>query len=178
MDNIIDEFLNYLKTVKQTSANTESSYRRDLTKLDKYLQMQGIADITKASVTNLQSYMLYLEKAGLIGQLRDATGGIRSLGKVEKIYLNNPALAYQLSGNMPETGTVRETFFYSQLNTVAEVLSSPISDFQINGMTFEVGGRKKGQKQIETVEQGYVVKDDINTGYGNRIPLWMFGLAY
>ena len=62
MDNIIDEFLNYLKTVKQTSANTESSYRRDLTKLDKYLQMQGIADITKASVTNLQSYMLYLEK--------------------------------------------------------------------------------------------------------------------
>ena len=62
MDNIIEEFLAYLKTVKQTSANTESSYRRDLTKLDKYLQMQGIEDITKASATNLQSYMLYLEK--------------------------------------------------------------------------------------------------------------------
>jgi len=93
-------------------------------------------------------------------------------------YLNNPALAYQLSGNMSETGTVRETFFYSQLHTVAEVLSSPISDFQIDDITFEVGGRMKGQKQIEAAKQGYVVKDDINTGYGNIVPLWMFGMVY
>ena len=140
-----------------------------------YQKLSQMLDVNRAQV---KDYMLYLEKAGLIGQLREATGGIRSLGKVEKIYINNPALAYHLSGNMPETGTVRETFFYSQLNTVAEVLSSPISDFQVNGMTFEVGGRKKGQRQIAAAEQGFVVKDDINTGYGNIVPLWMFGLAY
>jgi len=62
MDNIIEEFLDYLKEVKQTSANTEASYRRDLTKLVKYLKMQGVEDITKASATALQSYVLYLEK--------------------------------------------------------------------------------------------------------------------
>ena len=45
-------------------------------------------------------------------------------------------------------------------------------------MTFEVGGKKKKQKQIHDAAQGYVVKDDIETGYGNIIPLWQFGLTY
>ena len=140
-----------------------------------YQKISQMLDVNRAQVKN---YMLYLEKAGLIGQLRDATGGIRSLGKVEKIYLNNAALSYHLGGGFSEIGTVRETFFYSQMHIVAEVLSSPISDFLSNGITFEVGGRKKGKKQIETAEQGVVVKDDITTGYGNIIPLWVFGLLY
>ena len=140
-----------------------------------YQKISQMLDVNRAQV---KDYMLYLEKAGLTSQLRDATGGIRSLGKVEKIYLNNTALSYHLGDGAPEIGTVRETFFYSQLHVVTDVLSSPISDFLINGITFEVGGRKKGQKQIETAELGFVVKDDITTGYGNIIPLWMFGLLY
>ena len=140
-----------------------------------YQKISQMLDVNRAQV---KDYMLYLEKAGLTGQLRDATGGIRSLGKVEKIYLNNTALSYHLGGVTPEIGTVRETFFFSQLHVVAEVLSSPISDFLVSGITFEVGGRKKGQKQIETAEQGFVVKDDITTGYGNIVPLWQFGLLY
>ena len=62
MENMIEEFLEYIHEVKQTSANTEASYRRDLTKLVKYLEMQGVNDMTKASIANLQSYILYLEK--------------------------------------------------------------------------------------------------------------------
>lgn len=42
----------------------------------------------------------------------------------------------------------------------------------------EIGVRKKGQKQIAEVENGYVVKDDIEAGYANVIPLWAFGLLY
>ena len=140
-----------------------------------YQKISQMLDVNRAQV---KDYLLYLEKAGLLGQLRDSTGGIRSLGKVEKVYLNNTALAYHLSGGSPEIGSVRESFFYSQLHTVTEVLSSPISDFQIGDTTFEVGGRQKGQKQIESATHGYIVKDDINTGYGNIIPLWMFGLTY
>jgi len=34
------------------------------------------------------------------------------------------------------------------------------------------------QKQIQDAAHGYVVKDDIETGYGNIIPLWQFGLTY
>ena len=59
------------------------------------------------------------------------------------------------------------------------ITSSPVSDFLVTEeYTFEVGGKKKKQKQIHDIEQGYIVKDDIETGYGNIIPLWQFGLTY
>ena len=59
-----------------------------------------------------------------------------------------------------------------------DIIVSRISDFEINGVTFEVGGKSKGQKQIAEAKKGYVVKDDIEIGTGNIIPLWMFGLNY
>ena len=59
-----------------------------------------------------------------------------------------------------------------------DVISSRISDFEIDGKTFEVGGKKKKQKQIQDAAQGYVVKDDIEIGHSNIIPLWQFGLTY
>ena len=62
--------------------------------------------------------------------------------------------------------------------TILVHFSSRISDFEIDGNIFEVGGKKKKQKQIQDAAQGYVVKDDIETGYGNIIPLWQFGLTY
>lgn len=58
------------------------------------------------------------------------------------------------------------------------VFNSPSSDFLIDGKTFEIGGKKKGQKQIANAKEGYVVKDDIETGLGNVIPLWAFGMNY
>lgn len=58
------------------------------------------------------------------------------------------------------------------------VANSPISDFLIEGKTFEIGRRKKGQKQIAEAAEGYIVKDDIETGFGNVIPLWAFGFNY
>ena len=59
-----------------------------------------------------------------------------------------------------------------------EIVTSPVADFEIGRFTFEVGGRNKKQKQIEEIENGYIVKDDIEQGYLNVIPLWMFGLNY
>jgi hypothetical protein len=59
-----------------------------------------------------------------------------------------------------------------------ETLESPVSDFEIDGRTFEVGGRKKGKKQIEDVQNGFVVKDDIEYVHDNQVPLWMFGFLY
>ena len=59
-----------------------------------------------------------------------------------------------------------------------DVISSTISDFEIDGMTFEVGGRNKGKRQIADVSKGYVVRDDIEYAAGNIIPLWSFGLNY
>lgn len=133
----------------------------------------------EVSRNNIADLCTWLEKAGLIGQLRDSTGGIQGLGKVDKVYLDNSTLIYALGRENTEIGTIRETFFFNQMRVAHEITSSPISDFLIaEKYTFEVGGKKKKQKQIQQAEQGFVVKDDIETGYGNIIPLWQFGLTY
>lgn len=140
--------------------------------------MQKLAEVTGISRNYIQDYLMYMERAGMIAQLRDAVGGIRGLGKTEKVYLDNTNLIYALAPNRADIGNVRETFFMNQMRVVGDVMCSPVSDFLINGMTFEIGGRKKGQKQISEVDKGYVVKDDIETGYANVLPLWTFGLMY
>ena len=140
--------------------------------------MESLATVIGVSRNVLPDYFLYMEQAGMIGQLRDDTGGIRGLGKVEKVYLDNTNLAYLLGHESADIGSIRETFFYNQMRVKTDVISSRISDFEIDGKTFEVGGKKKKQKQIQDAAQGYVVKDDIETGYGNIIPLWQFGLTY
>jgi predicted AAA+ superfamily ATPase len=110
--------------------------------------------------------------------LRDATGGIRGLGKVEKIYLDNPNLIYALAVAAPDKGNIRETFFFNQLRVKHDVISSPASDFLVDDRTFEVGGRSKAGKQIRDIEKGYIVKDDVETGFRNTVPLWQLGLTY
>lgn len=139
-------------------------------------QIGGQLEISRNNVADLCAY---LEKAGLIGQLRTSTGGIQGLGKVDKVYLDNPNLIYALGSQNVEIGTVRETFFFNQTHSLLPVTVSPISDFLIDGKyTFEVGGKKKKQRQLQDIADGYVVKDDIETGYGNIIPLWLFGMLY
>ena len=140
--------------------------------------MQRLADATGISRNDMPSYLIYMERAGMIAQLRDATGGLRGLGKVEKLYLDNTNLIYTLSPDKADIGNVRETFFMNQTRVANEVISSPISDFEIDGKTFEIGGQKKGQKQIQDAAEGYIVKDDLENGYANTIPLWAFGLNY
>ena len=140
--------------------------------------MQRLADATGISRNDIPSYLIYMERAGMIAQLRNATGGLRGLGKVEKLYLDNTNLIYALSPDKADISNVRETFFMNQTRVANEVISSPISDFEIDGKTFEIGGRKKGQKQIQDAAEGYIVKDDLENGYANTIPLWAFGLNY
>ena len=140
--------------------------------------MDSLANVVGVSRNVLPDYFLYMEQAGMIGQLRDDTGGIRGVGKVEKVYLDNTNMAYLLGGDAADVGNIRETFFFSQMRVVSDVVSSHISDFEIDGKTFEVGGKNKGKKQLSEAKEGYVVKDDIEFGSSNIIPLWAFGLLY
>ena len=126
----------------------------------------------------LPDYMSYLEKAGLVNLLREKAQGLKLLEKVEKIYLNNTNLAYALSEQVPDIGSVRETVFLSWMRVVCFVTSSAISDFEIDGRTFEIGGKNKMRQQIKQAADGYVVKDDIEYAFRNMIPLWMFGFIY
>lgn len=126
----------------------------------------------------LPDYLLYLEKAGLINLLREKASGMKVLEKIDKIYLNNTDIAYLLSDTTPDIGNVRETVFFAWMRVGHFITASPISDFEIDGRTFEVGGRNKKQAQIKKAAEGYIVKDDIEYAYRNEIPLWMFGFVY
>lgn len=137
-----------------------------------------IAEMIGVSRNSLDDYFLYMEQAGLIAQLRDETGGIRGLGKVDKVYLDNTNIIFNLVGDKSKTGNIRETFFFNQMRVKNDVISGKKADFIVNGYTFEVGGKKKKQKQIEKDGKSFVVKDDIEFGYLNVIPLWAFGLNY
>lgn len=141
--------------------------------------MMTLAEVLNISRNNVADYLLYIEEAGLITQLRDQTGGVRSLGKVDKVYLENTNLIYALAkSDRAEIGNVRETFFMNQLRVVDDPIISTVSDFVVGKYTFEVGGHDKKQKQIRGIENAYVVKDDIEYGALNVIPLWMFGMMY
>jgi hypothetical protein len=58
------------------------------------------------------------------------------------------------------------------------VTASSMADFEIEGKTFEVGGKNKTKAQIKDATEGYVVKDDVEYAFQNVIPLWMFGFIY
>lgn len=122
--------------------------------------------------------VVWLEKAGLINILRDDTKGIKLLGKVNKIYLNNPNLAYALSDDVPNIGNIRETIFLAWLRVGHKITASSVSDFKVGDYTFEVGGKKKGKAQVKDVRNAYIVKDDIEHGFKEVVPLWAFGLLY
>lgn len=140
--------------------------------------MVSLGSQIQVSRNNVEDYLLYMEKAGMVSQLRTGASGLGALGKPEKVYLDNTNILYNLSDGREDVGSVRETFFLNQTRVNHLVTASPVSDFQIGEATFEVGGRSKGCDQIKGVEHGYVAKDDIERGHGNVIPLWAFGLNY
>ena len=126
----------------------------------------------------LPDFIEFLEKAGLVQSLRNKATGMKLLKKVEKLYLQNPNLAYALGATPPDVGSVRETLFLAWLKPFLPVTSSPISDFEVEGRTFEIGGKNKGRQQLHDAAEGYVVKDDIEYAFRQTIPLWHFGFLY
>lgn len=140
--------------------------------------MSKIARMLNISRNNIADYLLYIEEAGMIYQLRTETKGIRGLGKVEKVYLDNTNLIYNMAKENQNIGNVRETFFMNQLRLLYNIVSSSAVDFKIDDMHFEIGGKNKDAKQVMNLSKGYIIKDDIETGFLNTIPLWHFGLMY
>lgn len=140
-----------------------------------FSKISGIIDVSRNS---LDDYFAYMEKAGMISQLRSETSGIRELGKVDKVYLDNTNIIYNLVGDKSNTGNIRETFFYNQMRLNNEIKASEKADFVVNDYTLEIGGKNKQQSQIEKDGKSFIVKDDIEFGYLNVIPLWAFGFNY
>lgn len=139
-------------------------------------QLSQKADIHRNTVLN---YLLYLEQARLLLLMQPEGFGISLLQKPEKVYLQNPNLAFALSAQTPNVGNLRETFFACSVGA-GHLLSVPKQgDFLVDGnRLFEIGGSQKSHHQIADIPDSYVVRDGIEYTAGNYIPLWAFGCLY
>lgn len=133
----------------------------------------------EVSRISLLNFLTYLQKAQALLLLDKEALGIKQLTKPEKIYLGNTNYAYALGGEKTDIGNVRETFFFNQTLVRHKVTYSTQIDFMLDKTyNFEIGGKNKTKKQLAGVENGYLALDNIELGFGNEIPLWLFGLLY
>lgn len=124
----------------------------------------------------------YLDRSGLINNLYPDAVGTKLVRKPGKIFLENTNLLYAINGSLKldaDVGNIRETFFVNQVMGLHRVNLHDQGDFILDGKyTMEVGGKNKDFRQIKSVKDSYLAVDDIEIGFGSKIPLYLFGLLY
>lgn len=129
--------------------------------------------------TTLLLYLHYLEEIGLTLNLFKASGGTSKLQKPDKIFLENTNLMMALSPKFANVGNMRETFFANQLNYKHKISYAIQGDFLVDGIfIFEIGGKNKNTKQLKNLDNAFVAADDLEFGFNNTVPLWLFGFLY
>ncbi len=133
-------------------------------------------DMPKTSYAEIYEYLELLQKAKILRLIKSTNKKDAILTKPEKIYLNNTNLHFCYCDTQ-EIGSIREVFFASMFEDY-EIYVPKQADFIVKGYTFEIGGKNKTKKQIKNIENSFVIKDDIEIGDKNSIPLWLFGFLY
>ena len=141
--------------------------------------MRTLSESVELDTKTLYSYLNALQAGCIIRMVPMQSRGESIIKKPEKIYLDNPNMFYSLCSGA-NVGTLRESFVASSLESAKHTITaSKRGDFIIdNHYTIEVGGKNKGFEQIKDIENSFVVADDIEVGFGNKIPLWLFGFLY
>ncbi len=126
----------------------------------------------------LYLYLEYLNRGKIFNILRSKSRGDNIFLKPDKIYLNNPNLIYSYC-NEYKIGTIRETYFANQLQQLHDISVPKNGDFLIDEKyTVEIGGKNKNFNQIKDIDNSFIISDDIEVGFKNKIPLWLFGFLY
>lgn len=146
-----------------------------------------LARITEISRPTLIEYLYFLELASIINTVSYKGRGYGKLEKPDKIFLYNTNIANAITNN-PNIGNISETFFINQFKSynynkkdfiVENILLSKKGDFLIeNTYTIEIGGRNKSFEQIKSENNAFIAADDIEIGFRNKVPLWLFGFLY
>lgn len=126
-------------------------------------------------------YLYYLNEAQLISSAWKNAKGISRLQKPNKIYLENTNLMYTLAMEAPDRGNLRETFFFNQLKYRHQIELSAVADFLVNNKyAFEISEKNKSKRQIASLDlnNAFIVSDNVEYGFDNKIPLWLFGFLY
>ena len=140
--------------------------------------ISALARKLEISRESVNLWITYLANAGLLNTLSREGKGVSTLQKPDKIFLENTNLSYALKES-PDIGSIRETFAMNQLsNAGLEVVLPESGDFLASGLHIEVGGKNKTAKQLAGIDKSIIAADDIEVGYGNKVPLWMLGFLY
>lgn len=181
---LIDAVLGFdLAFLHDYSASHQSKIRRLLGVLADTVpyipNIQELATSLQVSRNTVLMWLQHLEQAAIIRNIHKPGHGTSALQKPDKIVLENTNFNYALGQN-PNEGTLRETVMANQLSNAGHRLTlAEQGDFEIDGIyTFEVGGPNKKKKQIANLANAWVVRDNMEVGYTNIIPLWMFGFLY
>jgi len=180
--NVIIE--NDLQTIENISYQTSYKLRKIIALIADIVPFKvNISELSRKSELSrdvLLRLLWTLDRANLINTLRQTSLPTGHLTKPEKIYLNNTALLKALhTGESISVGTARETFFFNQLSQRHKLTYPKKGDFLVDGThLFEIGGKNKRYKQIAGIDRAFIAADDIEFGFGNKIPLWLFGFLY
>lgn len=129
------------------------------------------------SWSTLSKYLEYMQKGSLLNIIRGSKGH-KTIQTPNKVLLNNPNLFAVLCAKS-DVGAIRESFIVSQLLQEHQLHYHHQGDFLVDDkIVLEVGGKSKDQKQITNLKNAYLAIDDLESGYDNVIPLWMFGFLY
>ena len=142
------------------------------------LSIEKLSTKVGVSKVTLYNYIDYLHRAELLRHVTYEAKRFKSMQKPDKLYLAHPNLFGALC-KRSEVGTMRETFFASMASSAYSIYYVDRGDFLVDETyTFEIGGKNKSFDQIKELENAFVVSDDIEIGFENRIPLWLFGFLY
>ncbi|MDD2906976.1 MAG: AAA family ATPase [Sulfurimonas sp.] len=141
------------------------------------LNVSKLSAAVGASWPTLAKYLERMDAGSLVHIVRGGVG-MRAVNKPDKLLLDNPNLFGILCGE-GNSGSIRESFFVSQVGLAHQVHFFDKGDFIVDDkFVYEVGGASKSNMQLEGNQDGYIVSDDIEIGFENKIPLWLFGFLY
>lgn len=161
----IQKFKRLLKTIASSVP-----FQPNITKLAESLELNRIT---------LLSYLNFLDNAEVTVSLYNSGSFYGALSKPGKILLIHPNLAYCLSPETINQGNLRESFVVSQLKTKHKIELSKTADFLIDEkITIEVGGKSKTQRQLKNTPDGFIIADNLEVGFKNKIPMWLLGFLY
>ena len=142
------------------------------------LNAKNTAEMLGVTKNQLIKLLSLLERSQILRLLYyKAERNPKSMTKPQKVLFDNPSLLY--AAGYADIGKVRESFLASMLARQHEIAYPREGDLLVDGRyIFEVGGAGKGFRQIRDLPDSFVAADDIVSGLGNKIPLWLFGFLY
>lgn len=142
------------------------------------MNAKATAEMLGVSVNQLIKILSLLERSQILRLLYYKTErSPKSMAKPQKVIFDNPSIVNALG--FADKGKIRETFLASMLSVAHEVAYPRKGDlFVDNRYLFEVGGGGKGFSQIKDIPDSFVAADGLEIGFGNKIPLWLFGFLY